>query len=279
MTASQSQGTLIVPIANSETVDRLIDTAIDIARGQSMSIVAVHVVEVPDQLPLDAGDQLVGDEETELLEYAADRVTNADITVETKLRYSRKIAPAIVGSVDAYDVDALLMGWRGRPRRRDIVLGSFLDRVLGEAPCDVYVKRIKLPQPSPESILVPVAGGPHDELATDLAGTIADQHDATVTLFYVEQPDGEETEDEGQAAFLRERHQRLSDDIEVEELLVESDHVAGAITDETTNHDLTILGATRDPFLGRKLAGSVAQGVGRTAGNSVIITRRYLDEE
>jgi nucleotide-binding universal stress UspA family protein len=68
-------------------------------------------------------------------------------------------------------------------------------------------------------------------------------------------------------------------DISVESMSIRSEHVAGEITDETANHDLTILGATRDPFLDRKLVGSVGEGVGRTAVSSVMLVRRALRDE
>ena len=274
MTASTPQGALLVPVANPETIDRLLDTAVDIARERSMSIIAVHVVEVPPQVPLSEGDRIVTDETNQLLEYAEDQISEASIDIETKLRFARDTATGIVGSVDAYNGEALLMGWRGRPRRRDIILGSFLDRVLGEAPCDVYVKRIKLPSSSPRSILVPVAGGPHDKLAAELAGTIASQHDSDVLLFHVVHPD---TDIGDPDTLLQSRRDCLPVDISVEERTVESDHVAGAITDKTVSHDLTILGASRESFLNRRLVGSVAQGVGRAAGSSVIVTRRYVE--
>ena len=278
MTSPAPEGALLVPIANPETVDRLLDTAVDVARERSMPIVAVHVVEVPPQLPLSDGDRLVTNETDRLLEYVADRSADAGVEIETKTRFARDTATGIVGSVDAYDAASLLMGWRGRPRRRDVVLGSFLDRVLGEAPCDVYVKRIKLPSSSPGSILVPVAGGPHDELAAELAGTIAARHDAEIVLLHVEGPDTGADDHDNHVRLLEERRETVPDGLSVSESVVESDHVAGAITDETVHHDLTILGATRDPFLKRRLVGSVAQGVGRSAGSSVIVTRRYLDE-
>lgn len=277
MTDSQDKGALIVPVANPETVDRLLDTAIDIARERSMPIVAVHVVEVPPQVPLSEGHQLVSDDEETLLEYAAERVSESGVDIETKMRYARDTATGIVSSVDAYGGEAMLMGWHGRPRRRDIILGSFLDRVLAEAPCDVYVQRIKYPRNSPDSILVPIAGGPHDELGAELAGIIAAQHDASVTLLHVETPETTEKEHEEHAALLEERREIIPDETPVEQQIVQNDHVAGAVSDATTEHDLTILGATRDPFLKRKLVGSVAQGVGRTAGSSVIVTRRQFE--
>jgi nucleotide-binding universal stress UspA family protein len=282
MATETPSGTLLVPVANPETVERLLDTAIDIAHGQSMRIVLLHVVEVPPQVPLSSGDSLIDDdgEEIRLLDEAVDQAADADVAVESRMRYARDIATGIVGAVDVHDADALLVGWRGRPRRRDIILGSFLDRILGEAPCDVFVKRIRTPSRDIDSILVPVAGGPHCELAVELAGTIAAQHDASVHLLHVTHPDTDHSTQEDTSALLQNYGSSLSDiDISVESTTLRSDHVAGAITDETANHDLTILGATRDPFLKRKLVGSVAEGVGRAAASSVILTRKAPTDE
>ncbi len=277
MTSETQTETLLVPVANPETAARLLDTAIDIAHGQSMRIVVLHVVEVPPQVPLSEGTSLIEDdgEEVQVLEDAVEQATDAGVSVESRMRYARDIATGIVGAVDVHDADTLLVGWRGRPRRRDIILGSFLDRILGEAPCDVFVKRIRTPSREIDSILVPVAGGPHCELAVELAGTIASQHDATVHLLHVTHPDADDSTQDDTPALLQNYDSSLSDrHISVESTTLRSDHVAGAITDETVNHDLTILGATRDPFLKRKLVGSVAEGVGRAAASSVILTRK-----
>lgn len=51
MDPETQDGPLLVPVANPETVERLLDTAIDVARGQSMRIVVLHVVEVPPPAP------------------------------------------------------------------------------------------------------------------------------------------------------------------------------------------------------------------------------------
>jgi nucleotide-binding universal stress UspA family protein len=282
MATETPSGTLLVPIANPETVERLLDTAIDIAHSQSMRIVLLHVVEVPPQVPLSSGDSLIDDdgEEVRLLNEAVEQATDADVTVESRMRYARDVATGIVGAVDVFDADGLLVGWRGRPRRRDIVLGSFLDRILGEAPCDVFVKRIRTPSRDIDSILVPVAGGPHCELAVELAGTIAAQHDASVHLLHVSHPDADDSTQEDTSALFQNYGSTLSDmEVSVESTTLRSDHVAGAITDETADYDLTILGATRDPFLKRKLVGSVAEGVGRAAASSVILTRKAPKDE
>jgi nucleotide-binding universal stress UspA family protein len=277
MNSKKENETLLIPVANPETAERLLDTAIDIARGRSMGLVVLHIVEVPPQVPLSEGDSLLdgSSEEEQVLNDAVEQARDAGVAVESRMRYARDIATGIVGAVDVHDADALLVGWRGRPRRRDIILGSFLDRILGEAPCDVFVKRIQTPSRDIGSILVPVAGGPHCELAVELAGTIAAQHDALVHLLHVTHPDADDSTQEDTSALLQNYGSSLSDmDVKAESTTLRSDHVAGAITDETADHDLTILGATRDPFLKRKLVGSVAEGVGRAAASSVILTRK-----
>ena len=277
---SRHDRTLLVPVANRKTVDRLVDTAVDVARGRSMRVVVIHVVEVPPQLPLSEGDVLVEDDgdERSVLAEAAERLDAAAVPAASRLRYARDVATGIVGAVDDNDADALLMGWRGRPRRRDIVLGSFLDRVLGEAACDVFVERIRGGRRDIDSVLIPVTGGPHSHLAVELAGTIAEQHGAEVHLLHVVAPTATE-ETRQQARVLLDDSAALLDGTEVGTGIRESDHVAGAITDETAGHDLTVLGATEEPFLRRKLVGSVAEGVGRAAASSVILTRRAPDGE
>jgi nucleotide-binding universal stress UspA family protein len=112
MATEEQNGTLLVPVANPETAARLLDTAIDIARDQSMRIVVLHVVEVPPQLPLAEGDLLIEDNSAEIqfLDDAVGRATDAGVQVESRIRYARDVATGIVGAVDAYDAESMLVG-------------------------------------------------------------------------------------------------------------------------------------------------------------------------
>ena len=275
MSTFASNGTLIVPVANRETAERLLATGIALARERSMRILVLHVVEVPAQLPLSEGNVLLEDDDPrEMLDDAVTRCNEAGVEAEPRLRYARDVATGIVGAISEHGGDGLLMGWRGRPRRRDIVLGSFLDRVLAEAACDVLIKRIKRPPSAIDSILVPVAGGPHGALSVVLAEALARDHDAVVSLVHVVPEDASERQREVGASILDQHATMLeTDGVTVETSTVRSDHVAGKITDLTADYDLTILGATRRGFLKRKLIGSVAEGVARAAPSQVIVTR------
>ncbi|RQH02502.1 universal stress protein [Natrarchaeobius oligotrophus] len=271
-----ADGTLLVPIANEETADRQLDTAIDVATDRSHDVLLVFVLEVPSQLSLQDGRRyLLEDEDERLLETAAERVESAGIPVRRRIRIARGVATGIVGAAAEYDVDAILLGWRGRPPRSNVVLGSHIDRVLRNAECDVLVKRIKTPTPSVESVLVPVAGGPHDEYAVETAASIARRNDAAVTLLHVLESDESERSREQARTVLGAAAAEFEEVQSVDRELVSDDDVAGTITDWTTDHDVTLLGVSRGGLLQRALLGTISEAVGRHAAGTVVLARRH----
>ena len=273
---SSADGTLLVPVANAETADRQLDTAIDIATDRSYRILLVYVLEVPAQLSLQDGRRYLLEDETEaMLEEAAAYVESRGVPVDKRIRMARGVATGIVGAVDKYDVDAILLGWRGRPPRQDVILGSHLDKVLRDAGCNVLVKRIKTPTDDVESVLVPVVGGPHDEFATEAAASVARVNDADATLLHVLESDEPELSREEAQAVLAETAGVFEGVPSVERELVEADDVAGAITDRTTEHDLTVLGVSRGGLVQRKLLGTISEAVGRHAAGTVVLAKRH----
>ncbi|MFP9193593.1 universal stress protein [Natronosalvus vescus] len=273
---SDTEETILVPVANAETAARQLDTAIDIACDRSASILLLFVLDVPSQLSLADGRRyLLEDDDERMLEEAVHRVESQGVPVESRIRIARGVATGIVGAVDEHDVDTILLGWRGRPPREDIILGNHLDRVLRSAECDVLVQRIKLPRPDVDRILVPVAGGPHSAFAAETAAAIARQNDASVTLLHVHDESDSDGTVEDAEALLEETRGQVSDVASVETALVESDAVTGTITDWTTDHDVTVMGVSRGGLVQRKLLGTVSEAVGRHAAGSVILAKRY----
>ncbi|RQG89722.1 universal stress protein [Natrarchaeobius chitinivorans] len=275
-TTSTADRTILVPIANPETAERQLDTAIDVAVDRSARILLVYVLEVPPQLSLQDGRRyLLEDEDERLLANAAERVEAAGVPVDHRIRIARRIATGIVGAADAHDADTVLMGWRGRPPRQDVILGSHVDRVLRDAECDVLVKRIKTGTEAIDSILVPVAGGPHDGLAAETAAAIARQNDAAVTLLHVQESDDPDLSRERARSLLSKTADEFDGARSVDTRLVERDDVAGAITDRTSEHDVTLLGVSRGGILQRRLLGTVSEAVGRHAAGTVVLAKRY----
>lgn len=270
-------GWLLVPVANPETTDRLLDRALDLAHDRGLGIHGMHVVEVPPQVPLSEGEQVVeGDQPRRLLKRVEERCADAGIEHRTRVRYARDIADGIVSAVDEHQVDHLLMGWHGRPRRRDIILGSFLDTVLGAANCDVIVTRIRAPEGAIESILVPVGRGPHSDFAVDVAGSIARTHGARIHLLHVIESESSDEAVTEARELLSAAVERL-EDAETTEDIQYHDSVVDAVLRVTEEVDMTVLGASEVSTIRKKLVGSVAEEVGRDASSRVILARRRPD--
>lgn len=269
-------GTLLVPVANEETVERQMDTAIDVAADRGMRILVMHVVDVPPQLSLTDGRELLVDDENEaVLRDATAMAEAAGVAVDSQLRIARSITQGLLGAIETEEIDTVLMGWRGRPPKEGLVLGGYLDKVLGMANCDVLVKRIKTPQPEIDSVLVPVAGGPHDEFARETAASIARRNDATLRFLHVHASEKTELSRSAAETLLRDAANDARSVSTVEADLVEADDIAGTITDRTAEHDLTLLGVTRGGLLQQRLVGSVSEAVARHAAGSVILAKRY----
>lgn len=266
---------LLVPVANPETAERLLDTAIDIARDRDLEILALTVVEVPMQLPLaQASESMDVDEEERIVNYARELAEGAGVPVTGRLRFGRDVATSVVNVAERDAVEATLLGWRGRPRRRDIVLGSYIDEILSESALDVLVKRIDREGEGVESILVPVAGGPHTAYAAEIAGSLAREHGARIELATVVGDESEETMTEARE-LLTDASATLGAVESVEETVLVGDVVSEIEARvRERGHDVTVLGATRGGLLRRVLVDDIPESIARESEGAVIMARR-----
>lgn len=270
---------VLVPVANPETADALMDTAIDLA-ADGGELVVLRVVTIPSQVPLSAvqegserqRERLLGDAE-EVVADCRRRAEEASVPATAQVRVGRDVAGGILETIDEREVDAVLMGWRGRPRRRDVVLGGYVDRVVGNAGCDVLVKRIEPRTERVGSILVSTGGGPHATFAAEVAGVLARRHGASVHVITVAEP-GTAGSDSDPERALADAVGALAGVETVRQRVVEAEDVVGAIVEESANHDLAVVGATREPPLRTLLFGAVPEAVGRRAESSVIMAKR-----
>ncbi|WP_226043008.1 universal stress protein [Natrinema sp. DC36] len=273
MTNQTTRGSILVPIANPETADQLISTAADIATDTGRPLELLTVIRVPEQVPLSEGERLV-DDEREVLDYAADIVNDQAIEVTSRIRFARSIASGILSIAEEEDIETILMGWRGRPRRRDIILGSHLDQVLRKAPCDVLVKRMDGDEEL-QRILLPVAGGPNTELAATVAGSLARVHDAEVHVIVVNSPNETATARDKKQTMLARVIAGFTGVPVITQEIVESDSVGDTIVNQSEDVDLVVLGATSEDLFGRSVIGSLPEQVGRQSASSVLMVKEH----
>ncbi|MGA9401055.1 universal stress protein, partial [Haladaptatus sp.] len=184
----------------------------------------------------------------------------------------------ILNTVEQYDSDTVLMGWKGQrtSARRDIVLGSNVDEVVQNAPCDVLVERIGPDEKRVESILVPTAGGPHAELAVEVAEHVASSNDATVEVVHVVRPDASESERADAEEILEDAKASFDEGTPVTTELLTGDDVVDTIVERTGHHDLTIIGATREGLLQQFVFGALPEQVGWRSKSTIIMAKRHL---
>ncbi|WP_435128170.1 amino acid permease [Halobaculum sp. D14] len=271
-TPSERESELLVPVANPENVEQLMRTALDVAADRDAAVRVMSVATVPQQTPISEGREFTDDQRAVVahaIDFAADH--DPDVPVSGTIRIGHDVSTAILNTVEQEDSAAVLLGWRGRGRRRDYVLGSNVDEVVTNAPCDVLVERVGdgVSEGAMESVLVPTAGGPHSEYAAEVAASIARMNDASVTLLHVQAPGG----DDGRSVL--EDAAAALDGVDVDTELVESDDATAAIVDRTDGYDLTIVGASREPFLQQIVFGALPEAVARRSRSTVIMARRH----
>ena len=268
--------TIVVPIANPIHVEQLMRTADDIATANDGEVLVMSVVTLPDQTPLSEGYQYV-DQRRDVLERAMSFAEARDIPVSGSIRIGHHAADAILNTIEQSDADAVLMGWSGTgSRRRDIVLGSTVDVVVQQASCDVLVERFdEGASGEVDSILYPTAGGPHADLAGEVSHAIATAENATVRVVHVIDPKADATQRQ-QAEDALDRAMAHLKEVDAERVLLEDEDVVGALEAESANHDVTVIGATREGLLQELVFGAIPEAVGTRAENTVIMTKRYM---
>ncbi|WP_336343824.1 amino acid permease [Halalkalicoccus ordinarius] len=262
---------VMVPLSNPRTETNLISLASTLAKANDGVVHAVHIVQVPDQTPLQQGSEHVERIDAEsgtLLEAAREDAETFGAPVETTTVVSHESFEEVFNSARRTEADAVVMGWsENRPWAAGRAEGA-LDELTHDLPCDFLV--LKDRGLDVGRVLVPTAGGPDSDLSAEVARTLRDQVGSEVSLLYV--VDGEDERAEGER-FLADW--ATSHDLEDAEALIdESGDVEGAIERAAADRDLVIIGATERGLLSRLLGSSLVFDVVDEVECSVLLAER-----
>jgi nucleotide-binding universal stress UspA family protein len=132
---------IVVPLAGSSVDPDVIRVAAMLAKPSKGELLAIHVIEVRWNLPLDA----VLDKETEtgelLLEQAAKLGTQAGVAIETELLQAREAAAAIIDTARERNADLIIVGMPYRRRLGRTYVGRTVQGVYVGAHCAVLAYR------------------------------------------------------------------------------------------------------------------------------------------
>jgi nucleotide-binding universal stress UspA family protein len=253
---------------------------------EDAEIVAVNVIEVPDQTSL--SQELVFEEERverqrDLLDNARDIAADLDIGLRTRAIVGRNAGEVILNVIDEESADHVVIGWKGTRSRRDQVLGSTIDPIIGRAPCDTTL--VKLGPEGGRSVgeIVALAGeGPYAPVAARRAAEFvtASGEESSLTLLNVQRPFDEAQEEEFSSpeesgkALIEDFVERAGiESVSYETRVVVAEDVGQAVLDTVDEYDTVCVGATRSGSISQTVFGSLPERVGEEFDGTVVIAR------
>jgi nucleotide-binding universal stress UspA family protein len=262
---------VMVPVANPDNALPLVRATYGICRAKKARVELLHMVPVPDQVPLaDAGYYMLEGKEAivETMLYLAPM-----FPISTTIRYCRNVARGIVSAVRAKGTDLLIMGWHGKRRSRRFALGSTVDPVIERVPCSVVVLK-NFRDERFKRILVPVAGGPNSAFALEIAGILADEAEGEIVAFTV----GSGRRGFDVDAFVEANMARIALPAE----RVRSKYVAASqpipailreAEDETQDYNLVVIGCTRESITAQFVRRSVPEMIAQMSSKPVAMVK------
>ncbi|MHC5185022.1 MAG: universal stress protein [Planctomycetota bacterium] len=166
--------------------------------------------------------------------------------ISTTIRYCRNVARGIVSAIRQKKTKMLVLGWHGVKHHTIFNLGSKIDPIIEQAPCNVVVLKDCGGNKIFKSALVPIAGGPNGALALEIASILTAPDEGTVTAFSVDTGHGAVDFDQ----FIKENAKKFTIPREnFETKTVKAQSAVKAILAEAKNYDLVVLGTTHKPLL------------------------------
>lgn len=268
-----------IPLRYLFTVDgdepsEVLEIVCDLATAAGAELFLGAPVTVPEQTPLHAeeprlrGERLAAKQVQDAESRCGDELP--DVTAVTRIGHQRN--EVVAGMVDTHGITTLIEETIPESGLRTIFDDEFDERGVDEN-CDVItVSRITHLE-SIDSILVPIAAGPHSGFAIDIAVSLARQNDATIELLHVEDKSDPMDERVGEQV-LAGGVKHTSGFDPVTRTLLEAESVSERILDYSTDYDMTVMGAPREGVLKQFVSGTIPSAVSARAEGTVLTGHR-----
>ena len=264
---------VLVPIANPATAGTLLRLAGVLVSQQDGEALALQVVTVPDQVPLEEGRHRAAVGRV-LLEQAMAQAKEESFAIMTMTRVAHSVAEGILDTAREEGVDMILLGWRGYTRSAGASMGPIIDAVIRDAPCEVTVVKGEQWREAGK-ILVPTAGGPHAPIAARLALVLSEAYDSRVTALYVQLGRATPQLMENNKQRIARTLNGLSFAHPPEQKVIVADSVVEGIVREAEKYDLVLLGASEQGLFDQFVFGSIPQQIAARVPKTAVILRRY----
>ena len=261
---------IMVAISNPQNALDLVRNTYRICGAKNAQVEILHMVPVPDQIPLKDADRYMLDGREGIVEIML--YLEPLFPVSTTLRYCRNLARGIVSAVREKKTNMLILGWHGKSAHKEYGLGSTIDPVIERSPCDVVILK-DCGNRTFKKVLVPLAGGPNSSFAIEVADILtggSEQQDRVITAFNVHSEGNRFDID----PFIRNSEKRLN----IPEGIIKTKqrkvkNILSAILREAKHHDLVVIGCTLQPVLYQFMKLSLPEMVAERCNKPVVIVK------
>lgn len=164
------------------------------------------------------------------------RAHYAGLPIRVKPRIRVGYAPwhEVAETASSENATLLLVPWDGDPK--SWLLGSPIENLLAETPCDVALARGSNWRGA-KRILQPLRGGPYSGLSVSLALTLAESNAGEITVLYAQSPNGDDGAAEAFLPLLRHLPH-------INQIVIGHADVASSIAAHAETHDIIVMGAS-----------------------------------
>lgn len=132
---------ILVPVSGISADEESIRLALQIARQAKAKVMAIHVIEIQRNLPVDAESTGQLERGEKILAHAEQIAKTAKGSLEVELLQARSAGAALVNEASERRVDLIIVGAPYRKPLGDFLLGTTTQYLLKNAPCRVWVCR------------------------------------------------------------------------------------------------------------------------------------------
>jgi nucleotide-binding universal stress UspA family protein len=265
---------VLLPIANPQNLEKLIELAATLAREKNGEIILLRVVIVPEQLPPTSYDEAVVEQEETFLKQARAIAERFEVPSHAVIRVGHDIARAILETARQHAVDMILLGWKGFSTNKEKILGSVTDAVVTHARTDIMLVKL-MGEAKFQRILLPTAGGEHAQWAEQYSSTIVSQYGGNLTLCQVATSP---TANGAPQLALDDAMARIrlhKPGVSVDSKLLSASSVSKGIVEESKSYDTVMLGAAGQSFNPKIMFGNIPEEVARETDKTVIVVKHY----
>ena len=247
---------IMVAVANPDSAEHLVKSTIRLCGAKNASVELIHMVSVPDQVSLeDARTLNTGKEAIS----GVMRTLSEHFPINTTLRYCRNAARGIVAAVREKKCRMLVMGWHGQRCHSLFSIGSTVDPIIEQSPCDVVILKNCGSDKPFSNALVPIAGGPNGALALEIASILSEPNDSGPNITALNVDTGRQFDIE---TFVDEQVKKRGLDREryTVRTVTAQDPIEGICT-AAKDYDLLVLGTTQKSALAQFATRSIPEEI------------------